>query len=142
MEKVRDWPIANQLSINFKKTNYVIFKPRQKRLKLTNFSLKIENNLIKCKSCIKFLGFIIDEHLSWKEHIATVAAKISKSTGIISKSRFYISNKSLLMLYYALVYPYFYSGNIIWGSTYCTNLYRLIIFQKRRVLKGKHQIQL
>ena len=78
MERVSDWLIANQLSINFKKTNYVIFKPRQKRLNLTNFSLKIKNNLIERKSSIKFLGVIIDEHLSWKEHISTVAAKISK----------------------------------------------------------------
>ena len=78
MEKVSDWLIANQLSINLKKTNYVIFKPRQKRLNLTNFSLKIKNNLIERKSSIKFLGVIIDEHLSRKEHISTVAAKISK----------------------------------------------------------------
>ena len=40
MEKVSDWLIANQLSINLKKTNYVIFKPRQKRLNLTNFHLR------------------------------------------------------------------------------------------------------
>ena len=133
MEKVSDWLIANQVSINFKKTNYVIFTPRQKRLNLTNFSLKIKNNLIERKSSIKFLGVIMDEHLSWKEHISTVTAKISKSIGIISKSRFYISNKSLFMLYYALVYPYLYYGNIIWGSTYRTNLYRLKILQKRIV---------
>ena len=128
MEKVSGWLIANQLSINYK-----ILKPRQKRLNLTNFSLKIKNNLIERKSSIKFLGVITDEHLSWKEHISTVAAKISKSIGIISQSRFYISNKSLFMLYYALVYPYLYYGNIIWGSTYRTNLTRLKILQKRIV---------
>ena len=133
MEKVSDWLIANQLSTNLKETNYVIFKPRQKRLNLTNFSLKIKNNLIEPKSSIKFLGVIIDEHLSLKEHISTVAAKISKSIGIISKSRFDISNKALFMVYYALVYPYLYYGNIIWGSTYRTNLYRLKILQKRIV---------
>ena len=110
MEKVSDWLIKNQLSINLN----LILKPRQKCLNLTNFSLKIKNNLIERKSSIKFLGVIIDEHLSWKEHISTVAAKISKSIGIVSKSRFYISNKSLFMLYYALVYPYLYYGNIIW----------------------------
>ena len=37
------------------------------------------------------------------------------------------------MLYYSLIYPYFYYGNIIWRSTYHTNLYRLRILQKRIV---------
>ena len=35
------------------------------------------------------------------------------------------------MLYYMLIYPYLYYGNIIWCSTYQTNLYRLKVLQKR-----------
>ena len=73
------------------------------------------------------------EHLCWKDHISAVASKISKSIGIISKSRYYLSQKLLFMLYYSLIYPYLYYGNIIWGSTYHTNLYRLRILQKRIV---------
>ena len=133
LEKVIDWLIANQLSLNLKKTNYIIFKPRQKKLNYHDFSLKVKNSTIERKSNTKFLGVIIDEHLSWKEHINTVAGKISKSIGIISKSRFFVSRKSLFMLYYALVYPYLFYGNIIWCSTYQTNLNRLKILQKRVV---------
>ena len=36
-------------------------------------------------------------------------------------------------LYYTLVYPYLYYGNIVWGCTYEANLRRLIILQKRVV---------
>ena len=131
MEKVTDWLISNKLSINLKKTNYIIFKPRQKKNNYDQFSLYIRNTLIERKSSTKFLGVIIDENLNWKEHIHAVASKISKSIGVISKSRFYVTEKTLFMLYYALVYPYLYYGNIIWGSTYQTNLYRLKILQKR-----------
>ena len=30
------------------------------------------------------------------------------------------------MLYYSLIYPYFYYCNIVWASTYKTNLRRLV----------------
>ena len=44
------------------------------------------------------------------------------------------------MLYYSLVYPYFYYCNIVWASTYKTNLRRLVILQKRiiRIINKSH----
>ena len=47
---------------------------------------------------------------------------------------------SLRMLYYSLIYPYFYYCNIVWASTYKTNLRRLVILQKRiiRIINKSH----
>ena len=42
-------------------------------------------------------------------------------------------SKSLLTLYYALVYPYLTYCNLIWASTYATNLQRIYLLQKRAV---------
>ena len=72
-------------------------------------------------------------HLSWKDHISTVANKISKTIGIISKSKFCLSQSSLFQLYYSIVYPYLYYGNIVWGATYKFNLRRFTVLQKRIV---------
>ena len=94
-------------------------------------SVKINSKPIECKQSIKFLGVIIDQHLTWKDHINTIASKISRSIGVISKARYFISQTSLLQLYYSLVYPYLYYGNVVWGSTYKTRLKRLLILQKR-----------
>ena len=131
LEIVSQWLIANKLSINLKKTKYVIFRSRQKTIDHLNFSVKINSKPIECKQSIKFLGVIIDQHLTWKDHIDTIASKISRSIGVISKARYFISQTSLLQLYYSLVYPYLYYGNVVWGSTYKTRLKRLLILQKR-----------
>ena len=80
-----------------------------------------------------FLGVILDENLNWKSQISRVANKVSKSIGIIRKSIFYLSTKSLRTLYFSLVYPYFFYCNFIWASTYKSNLVRLQILQKRVV---------
>ena len=98
LRKVDAWMKSNRLSVNIKKTNYVIFKSKQKRFN-ANLSLYYDNNPLKKEQFIKFLGVYIDENLSWIPHINHVCLKISKSIGIIYRSRFYLSSKSKLALY-------------------------------------------
>ena len=78
-----------------------------------------------------FLGVVLDEHLTWKLHISQVACKISKSIGVINRARFFLLKPCLKTLYYCLVYPYLHYCIIVWGSTYKTNLCRLVSLQKR-----------
>ena len=82
----------------------------------------------------------MDENLNWKSEISHVANKVAKSIGIISRCSFFLPKASLRMFYYSLVYPYFYYCNIVWASTYKTNLRRLVILQKRiiRIINKSH----
>ena len=82
----------------------------------------------------------MDENLNWKSEISHVASKVAKSIGIISRCSFFLPKSSLRMLYYSLIYPYFYYCNIVWASTYKTNLRRLVILQKRiiRIINKSH----
>jgi len=45
----------------------------------------------------------MDKNLNWKPEISHVANKVSKSRGIIRKSSFYLSTKTLRTLYFSLV---------------------------------------
>lgn len=58
---------------------------------------------------------------------------MSKSVGILYKASFCLSKCSLLTLYYSLIYPYFQYCISVWGSTYPSNLDRLLLLQKRSV---------
>ena len=80
-----------------------------------------------------FLGVVLDENITWKSHISYISSKISKSIGIILRSSFYVFKSSLKTLYYGLVYPYLQYCNIVWASTYQSNLNRIVILQKRIV---------
>ena len=78
--KVNHWFKANKLSLNVKKTNYTFFnKPSIKGniiLKITE--LVISNKVMKRKRFTKFLGVILEECITWKDHIRTVQNKIAK----------------------------------------------------------------
>ena len=59
------WMKCNMLSVNVKKTNYIIFKSRQKKLS-KYFSLLFGNQILKQVSETKFLGVYVDENFTWK----------------------------------------------------------------------------
>ena len=120
LEKVSNWLMANELTVNIKTINYVIFKARQKQLsKLLNVGHS------------KFLGVYADENLNWKEHVNLIANKVSKSIGIITKARVLPFYGIVAYPIFCLVYPYLQYGTIVLGSTYKTILSRLVVFRKR-----------
>ena len=136
--KVVDWLIANQLSLNIKKTNYIIFHPYQKCI---NFNIRIKAYDSRTKTFfdlerkdhVKYLGVIIDQHLSWKHHINYIALKISRNIGIISRLRHFVPLKTLLSIYNSLISPYISYGLIAWGQASKSHLEKLLILQKRAV---------
>ena len=97
-----------KLSINTGKTNFMIIKSAKKDTKI---SLNISNSdgsfhALERKQCIKYLGVMIDESLTWKYHIAFICSRISRNIGIIAKLRSYLSIQQLKQIYYNLIYPY------------------------------------
>ena len=101
LKKVKEWCDINKLSINLKKTNYVIVKsPRKKNM---NVNINITNRNGSCHSLerkdhIKHLGVMIDRALTWKYHISYVCAKLSRNIGVII---IYLSNnlhRSIIIL--------------------------------------------
>ena len=120
-----DWVGDNKLSLNLKKTKFMVFKPRQKKHHFCHQIYINEQKIEQVKEAV-FLGVLLDENLSWKSHIFKLATKISKSIGIIHRSSFFLFKSSLRTLYFSLLYPYLHSCSIVWASTYKTNLRRLI----------------
>lgn len=92
----------NKLSVNFKKTNYMLITSKK----------KIHSNIhnIDCKSYIKYLSIYLDEHLQWESQIQHVNNKLAKNVGIINKLRHYLDFHMLKQLYYTLIYPYLNYG--------------------------------
>ena len=128
--KLSKWFRANRLSLNLTKTNFMEFTPRQKKSSST-FNVVIDEKTIAQVNETVFLGVVLDDNLTWKSHISSVAVKISKSIGIIFRSSFYLSTPSLRMLYNAMILPYLNYCDLVWGSTYKTNLQRIVILQER-----------
>ena len=65
LPKLLLWLRSNKLALNIQKTNYIVFHSNKKSFTNFNHKIKIDDVKIENKSCVKFLGILIDEHLSW-----------------------------------------------------------------------------
>ena len=149
LTKLNNWFSANKLSLNETKTVYSFFHPLNKSdtIPLILPSLKINNHTIKRETSIKFLGVIIDENITWRNHINYLSNKISKNIGVMYRARRFLNLQNMKSLYFSLIHSYINYGNIAWGSTNKTKLLKLhkhqkhagrIIFFKRRTSPSRN----
>ena len=121
--------------LGFKKSNFVVFHPYQRKID-RQIDIKLNSSTtepfhLECKNYVKYLGILIDKHLTWKNHIDSISNKISRIVGIISKLRHFLPKQVLLNLYKSLIHPHLTYGISIWGQTSKSVLDKLLILQKR-----------
>ena len=142
LSKIYRWFSCNKLMINLEKTCYMIFKPKNKIIDENKLQLYMHTFRLRKVTQTKFLGVIIDERLTWKEHINDICCKLSKSVGALYRLKQFIPKQILLTLYNTMILPYITYCNIVWGhcAIYLTN--RILILQKRavRIISNSHPL--
>ena len=80
LEKVNIWFQLNKLTLNVDKTKCMLFHKRRAvpPMSMNNIPIDIVPHF-------NYLGIILDEHLSWKAHVAMVSGKLSKINGILNR---------------------------------------------------------
>ena len=127
-----EWLKANRLSLNKKKTNFMIFPPKIKRV-IPEINIYINKEKITMVYECRFLGVIINNNLNWNGHIKHLESKISRSVGIIGKARKYLGGKIMETLYYTMVYPYLLYCNLLWGNANDKTLWPIFKLQKKAI---------
>ena len=135
LNRVYQWLTSNKLTLNLKKSNFVNFLPYQKRLPfIPKICIKdpVRNTSVylECKEYVKYLGVLIDYKLSWKNHIGSVALKISKTIGLLSKLQHFVPTHTLINIYNSLIALYLCYGLVAWGQASKNELDKLLILQK------------
>ena len=105
LKNIDEWMTANKLTVNSAKTKYLLFTPRKSNCSVSNTSFEVyfRNNTIEKVSSIRFLGVIINENLSWKEHMNMLKQKIRSSLGSIMRVKPCLTTKAMLILYNSLL---------------------------------------
>ena len=135
--KINDWMKLNKLTINYDKTNYIIFT--NKKLN-TNVNIKLEGHTLKQVKETKYLGVILNEKLNWEPHISFIRNKLVKASYLLSKLRHYVDISTLKMIYYSLVHSHISYCITTWGGAPPTTIKPLITIQNKiiRIITFSH----
>ena len=135
LSNIASWLKIDKLSLNVNKTQFMMFSRKQNQIE--NIVIRIEGQIIERVTQTKFLGVIIDEKLTWRNHVNHISTKTAKGIGILIKARFCLNRETLVYLYYTFTntwpYPYLTCCNSMWGYSFLYNSNRLHLLQKKAV---------
>ena len=79
------WVKLNGLSLNYSKTNFMIFHHSQRNVDLSRIPrLVMDGKALERIDYCKFLGIWFDKNMTWGKHVNEIAKKISSTCGILN----------------------------------------------------------
>ena len=134
LEKSSRWFQANKLTLNVKKTKYILFQDKKLNSNLNTLEIKIGEQIVEqvesnCKeNYFKFVWHVLDDSLSWVGHIEHIFTKLASSNYAINATKNFLSKKVRLTLYqyHSLFDSHLNYGNLFLSSNYICSLILLM----------------
>ena len=137
LHNIEQWCKANKLSLNAKKTKYILFKPKKSHIhfeKLNFGGEEIERIGENCKvNAFKFLGHWVDENLNWDFHSNKLSNKLNSTNYILAKTKNKFPLAVRKTIYTALAQSHLVWGSSVTGATGNKNLNKIEAVQNKIV---------
>ena len=105
LRKLSMWLTANKLSQNIEKTELVVFQRQNTKLN-NSFEINLDGKRLFPAISMKYLGILLDEHLTLSPQISHVQMKLNQAIGILTKQTFiYLKRYTILFLELILFMP-------------------------------------
>ena len=141
LDNIYQWLVANKLTLNVSKTEYMIIGSRHNLSKINmDPKIKIGGESISRVKTTKSLGMVIDDKLKWEDHIDSISRKVSSGIGAIKLIKSYVPKDCLNQIYNALVQPYFDYCSLVWQNCKLELQLKLQKLQNRaaRIITGEN----
>ena len=130
---VSGWLRVNRLTVNASKSQYIVFRRKQRVLPGATHDLYLNNERLERVSSVKFLGVYLDEHLLFTAHVTYVLKKTSKYLPILYKIRRSLNRNTLKLIYNSLIHANLMYCISTWGFCYRNRFNLLLVLQKKLV---------
>ena len=131
IEKISEWFSANKLTLNISKTSYVIFRSKRCSVKNIPDTIKKGNIQINRDTKVKYLGIILQEHLSWDDHTNEICNKLKRFFPLFYNIRNYLNKENIITIYYTMIYSRIKYGSIVTGQTTKLNHDKIQVMQNK-----------
>ena len=151
LDDLQNYLFSNQLHVNFSKCTYMHFRPslnnEERKVcsrsctysSYTKKCLFIRGVKIKKVDKVRFLGVIIDDKLSWEDHLQHLEARLLSAITMIKRIRKFVPRILHREIYFSLFQSHLAYGISAWGGACPSKLRKVFSLQKRcvRLLFGE-----
>ncbi|KAI5715828.1 hypothetical protein M8J77_023161 [Diaphorina citri] len=118
LERAQEWFASNRLLLNQSKTQNIMFSLRP---------IHLSDN----PSHVRLLGFLMDPHFNWQEHIFSLSQRLASRLFLLNRLKNEVSPSTLLSAYYGLFHSILSYGLLLWGhSSYS---HQIFVLQKKAI---------
>ena len=103
---------ANKLTINFKKTKFILFGDKSQRHSMIIFCSQQTTSQV---DSVKYLGIFIDSKLTWNPHLEHLGKKVASGASVLFKLQPFADIHLLRIVYFSLVYSHLNKGILNWA---------------------------
>lgn len=141
-----NWCNQNKLTLNLKKCKVMLLSGysnnKIKEIK-QGIDIKIGDSTLEVVKEYKYLGFMIDENLSYQAHVDMIRKKIAHKLYLLKKVRWVVGLQEALLIYKSSILPIADQGSTFYGSCEIGRLKNLQSLQNkalRTILGKKHWV--
>ena len=130
---IAQWCQSNKLSLNIKKTKCMLFGSSVRLKRTRQPKLYINNTSVDFVHQYKYLGVILDSHLTFIKHLNNIIKITAHKINLLSKVRQYLTEFASITIYKTMILPYFDFGDILFINSSKKQLNKLDHLQKRAI---------
>ena len=118
LQSLNRWLLANKLSLNIAKTEFMVIGSRQRLTTFDDHELCVTVNgaSVKQVKSAKTLGITLDENLTWRNHVDAITKNISSGIGALKRVRGLIDQETANKAYQGFIELYFSYCAPLWDG--------------------------
>ena len=116
LNRVVQWMESSRLILNQSKTKSMLFGSWQNLAKSPNFCIQLYGKTLERVAKFSYLGVVLDENLSWKDHVEYVSSKVSRRLGLLSRIRSCLTLEASKQVYTSPLQPLFDYADVARGG--------------------------
>ena len=125
------WCAGNALTVNVKKSKYVIYGLKSQTRKLKDHSLFMANTRLDKVASYNYLGVNLDMNLSFHKYLQSCIQRATHKIYMLSKIRRYIDFFTAITIYKTMILPVMEYGDIAYDKSDAKLLDKLQLLQNR-----------
>ena len=110
------WLERNGLKLNSSKTKNMLIHSNRKSS--SEIKLKIDGIEVEKVRCFKFLGVLVNDTLTWSDHVNLVCMKVTRSLSLLCHLSWFLPQSLLLLYLKSYILPSFDYCDVVWSG--CT----------------------
>ena len=135
LDRLAQWLYEHKLTLNVSKSKFMLIGGPRKLNTLQELTLTIKEKELDRVNSYKYLGVIINENLSWTDHVDYIKIKVSQRLGVLQRIKHLLPRDTRELFVKAMVLPILDYADVTWGDKSNTTLMNKIQLLQNKAAK-------